>query len=401
MNKVRIYTKRFFNSSTPNKAIAAMFGVAFIVVVGLLVLGRASLQTAYLKNTRSITIYDDAAPSKIIVTRSNNTATVLKAADITVNPRDHITSTLDVKNHATVGVINITRARHVSVIDGARQIDLFTAAQGNDEIAKVAQLPILSHDETKTTPSTNLSSTGAGLTMTITRAKTVNLSLYGHALTLRTQTTTVRDFLAENKIKLSQDDTTSLPLAVPITDGMNLQIWRNGLQTISNAEAVAFTTQKVNDDTKNVGFDQITTPGQNGQQTCIYQVNMQNGQEVARNQISCVMNVPPVTQVETIGTKISLPAGSHTDWMNEAGIAAGDQGYVNYIFSHESGWRPNASNGTYYGLGQTNLSKLTSSCGATWESDPICQIGVFNSYAVSRYGSWAAAYSAWTTKHWW
>jgi hypothetical protein len=127
---------------------------------------------------------------------------------------------------------------------------------------------------------------------------------------------------------------------------------------------------------------------------------MQNGVEVSRQVVNSVTTKEAVKQVEVIGVKVSLPAGSHTDWMAAAGIAPGDYGYVDYIFTRESGWRPNAvsSNG-YYGLGQTNLAKLSAAC-PNWESDPICQIRLFTSYA-SRYGGWEGSYNFWTSHHWW
>lgn len=105
-------------------------------------------------------------------------------------------------------------------------------------------------------------------------------------------------------------------------------------------------------------------------------------------------------QVEVVGTKVSLPAGSHEDWMAAAGISPSDYGYVNFIFSRESGWRPNAasSNG-YYGLGQTNLRSISGAC-PNWESDPICQIRLFDRYK-SRYGSWRGAYDFWVSHRWW
>jgi hypothetical protein len=87
--------------------------------------------------------------------------------------------------------------------------------------------------------------------------------------------------------------------------------------------------------------------------------------------------------------------------MAAAGIAASDYGFADFIMSHESGWRPNAvsSNG-YYGLGQTNLKAISTAC-PNWQSDPICQLEYFSGYAVSRYGSWQAAYNHWTVNRNW
>ena len=121
---------------------------------------------------------------------------------------------------------------------------------------------------------------------------------------------------------------------------------------------------------------------------------------MSRREINSNIIQQPVKQVEVVGTKVSLPAGSHEDWMAAAGLSPSDYGYANFIFTKESGWRTTATNGTYYGLGQTSLSKLSSVC-PNWQADPVCQIKVFNGYAVGRYGSWAGAYNAWQAKGWW
>ena len=87
--------------------------------------------------------------------------------------------------------------------------------------------------------------------------------------------------------------------------------------------------------------------------------------------------------------------------MAAAGIAASDYGYVNYIISHESSWRPNATNGRYWGLYQTSQARLISDCGSDWVNDPVCQLRSATGYAVGRYGSWESAYNKWRSQGWW
>lgn len=91
-------------------------------------------------------------------------------------------------------------------------------------------------------------------------------------------------------------------------------------------------------------------------------------------------------------TAVSLPGGSHTDWMTAAGIDPANFGYVEFIVSRESGWNPNAINSSSgaCGLGQQNP------CGkwpGAW-NDPIAALSAMNSY-VARYGGWAGAYAYW------
>lgn len=85
-------------------------------------------------------------------------------------------------------------------------------------------------------------------------------------------------------------------------------------------------------------------------------------------------------------TKVSAAAGCNT----------GNQ-YKDYIYSHESGCRPEAVNSIgCRGIGQACPgTKLP--CGA----DFACQDAYFTNYAMARYGSWEAAYRFWVANRWW
>jgi hypothetical protein len=105
-----------------------------------------------------------------------------------------------------------------------------------------------------------------------------------------------------------------------------------------------------------------------------------------------------------VWTKAVLPAGSHEDWMREAGIAESDFGYVNYIVDHESGWgvtKYSYSGSGSYGLGQATPASKMAVFGADYMTNPVTQLKWANAYAVSRYGSWSGAYAYWSTyRHW-
>ena len=395
--KIRVYRKRIFDSETPRRTIVILFSLAVIVAIGMLTLGQFSMQTVYAKDSKVVTIYDGSA-EKVIVTRGQTVADALRDANIKTDKNDQINPAINSKLTGSYTVVNINRARSITVSDGAKTARILTAAQSDQEIAKAAGMPMLSEDTAKLSqiaPSDMISNGGAGLELVITRAKIVHLTLYGQEMTVRTQEKTVDGLLSQLDVKMSKSDTISVSRNDSIKNEMSFQIWRNGVQTVQSEEDVPFTTQKVNDATKSVGYDQIQTPGQNGKKTVIYQVNMQNGKEVSRNKISEVVTIQPVNQVEVIGTKVVLPPGSHTDWMAMAGISSSDYGYVEYIISHESGWRYNASNPSgAYGLPQALPGSKMASAGADWATNPITQLKWVNGY-VSRYGGWAGAYAHW------
>lgn len=106
--------------------------------------------------------------------------------------------------------------------------------------------------------------------------------------------------------------------------------------------------------------------------------------------------------VQAAPTVTNYPT-DHDSIMAAAGISASDYGYVDYIVSHESGWRTYAaepSSGAY-GLCQSLPAAKMATAGADWATNPVTQMSWCNSYAIGRYGSWAAAYDQWTANQWW
>ncbi|MDR0955927.1 MAG: ubiquitin-like domain-containing protein [Candidatus Nomurabacteria bacterium] len=351
---------------------------------------------------RLITIYD-GGQSRTLITTASTVGGALTQAKISVEKVDSVEPALDTPLLASSYSINIYRARPVTVVDGGQKIRVLTAAKSPAGIAAAAGLKLYSEDSTNLAQTDDvLADGGAGLTLTITRATPLTLTLYGQVNQIRTQAKTVGELLNDRKIKLGKNDTLSQAKSAPITAGMTVEIWRNGQQTVTNLEPIPFGTQTINDPNQPVGYSKIQTAGVNGSKSVTYVIEMKNGQEVGRQQIQSVVITQPTDEVKIVGTRSQLPAGSHEDWMRAAGISSGDYGYVNYIFSRESGWRPNAvsSNG-YYGLGQTRQSALVDACGDTYATDPICQIRYFNGYATGRYGSWSGAQSFWQSHHWW
>lgn len=69
-----------------------------------------------------------------------------------------------------------------------------------------------------------------------------------------------------------------------------------------------------------------------------------------------------------------------------------------FIYSHESGNNPNATNPNgCYGIGQDCNGVVRGQCGA----DYACQDAYFTSYMARRYGSWEAALAFWKANGWW
>lgn len=390
-------------SACPNKLIIGV--LVAIISAGFFVSGIAMAANggASSNNSERLVTISDNGNEKTVLTRANTVRAALKDANVSVNQDDNIEPEIDAELTGTSNKINIYRARPIIVRDGNRIIRVTTMAQSPIAIAAVADIKLYPEDKTILEPVKDFLGTGgARLQLNITRAKVVKLKLYGRENEMRTHATSVREFLKEKDISLGPNDVVSVDLDAKISDKMRFEIWRNGIQVVTVDEEIDFEIEQVRDPEKEVGYHEIKEAGIKGKRSVMYEIKMENGEEVSRREIQSVTSKEPQKQIEVIGIKINLPSGSHEDWMNSAGIPASDYGYVNFIFSRESGWRPNAANpsGKYVGLGQTSPTNLSGAC-PNWQSDPICQIRFFDGYAKNRYGSWASAYDFWTSHNWW
>lgn len=295
--------------------------------------------------------------------------------------------------------VNVYRAVPVQVVDGGKKTFAFSAATTPRAIAQQTGQSLYAEDWVDTVPAQNFVQTGAiGEQVVIDHATPVNVDLYGTPVVLRTHAKTVGDLMREKHIVLTKQDHLSVPADTPITPSMKIAFLRTGTKTETVKETIATPVQKINDNSLAYGTQAVRQQGSPGEQVVTYQVVLNNNVEKSRKVIQKVVTKKPVTQIVVIGTNLSGIKGD----MALAGIGPGDYHYADYIISHESGWRPNASGiGGAYGLCQALPGSKMSSAGSDWATNPVTQLKWCNGYAVGRYGSWGAAYNHWLSSHNW
>jgi len=350
---------------------------------------------------RLITVHDRGTENSFITTKET-LKEALSEHNIVLDRKDAVEPSLDEKLIAPNYQVNIYRARPVTIIDGAMRQKVVTPYQSAERIVKDAGITLYAEDETTLTRSTDYVRDGAGLQLTITRATLINIELYGKTTPLRTQGKTVAAMLKEKKIDLGQDGRVSVAVDTPITEGMQLRVWREGKQTITVDEAVAFETEQIKDADRTIGYKQVQTAGVEGKRTVTYEVTVQNGTEVSRTEIASITLAAAEKQVEIIGSKQpTLPytgGGSKTEWLAASNIAQSDWGYADYIVGRESGWNPNAVNKSSGACGLAQALPCNKVPGNPY--NPVDSLNWMNGYAVGRYGSWQAAYNFWLLNHW-
>lgn len=256
---------------------------------------------------KRLIIVHDGGVERGLLTRQTTLRQALTEANIPVDPNDLIEPGLDEKLEANNYEANIYRARPITIVDGAVRTKVMSPYRTAKQITRSAGITLHDEDITAIKANTDIVGQGSGVRLEITRATEFSLMLYGKKITAYTQGKTVQAMIKEKSIKLASDDTVSVPLSTPITAGMTVEIWRNGVQTVTEEQAVPFAVEKVLDMDRPVGYHEIKTKGEPGMRLVTYAINAKDGKETSRSEIQNVLSKQPVKQVELVGNKPSNP----------------------------------------------------------------------------------------------
>lgn len=249
-----------------------------------------------------ITLHDDGI-DKGFITKKATVREALKEQRIRLDARDRTEPGLDEKLISSSYQVNIYRARPVLIRDGSAETKIVTSFRTPKQIAKDANVTIHDEDVVRLLPSSDPLVDGASEIMTITRATPFTFDFYGKQQQAYTMASTVEAMLREKGIVMASSDDISPVRTTQLQSGMTIRLWRNGIQTLTVDEEIAFTTKQITNADQPVGYKKVETPGEPGKRTVTYEVNMQNGVEVSRKEINSVATKQPVQQVEVIGGK--------------------------------------------------------------------------------------------------
>lgn len=382
-------------------------GVSLLLLLAIGSVSRAVADDGTANNTqRMVTIYDRGV-EQTIITRASTVREALAQAQVKVDSVDMVEPRLDAELVAEQYNINVYRARPVVVEDGQARIRTVTAAQSPAKIARSADITLYPEDETEIRRVDDVvAEGGAGLKLTIDRATPFTFVLYGKRLDMtRTQAETVAGMLKEKSVELGPNDGISTALDTGIVAGMTVEVWRNGVQTVTQEEPIAMPVEVVKDHDRSRGYREVRTPGKPGKKQVTYEINMQNGREVSRRVIQAVTTLEPVKQVEVVGAKgCANDAGANRALgrrlMLEYGFAEEQWQYLDKLWTHESGWIECKAN--YAGSGAYGIPQALpgSKMGPGWQEDPEVQIRWGLGYIKGRYGNPQGAYNHWRAKNW-
>ena len=378
-------------------------GLVFLVMMGSSTQGASDL--------RIVNVYADGQ-QQTVTTRAKNVGELLERLKIPLVEEDIVEPKKDTLILEDNTQINVYRARPVEIVDDNRTFTLFTAQRAPRLVAIEAGLDLYPEDDVdfERIDTTVLESSGSEQ-LVIDRSIEVKLNLFGAIKLVRTTADTVEELIEKQEISLQEGETLQPIASTPITSGLLISVNKSGVKTAVVTEPIAFGTEVVDSPDIEAGKTQIDREGVLGERAVIYEITEQDGVEISRTEIQQVVLREPVSAVKLRGTKIVSPRFSSTQTvsgdkaalMEAAGISSSDFGYVDYVVTKESQWRPGAANSYSgaYGLCQALPASKMSSAGADYLTNPITQLKWCTGYATGRYGSWAGAYSAWQVQGWW
>ena len=273
------------------------------IFLGLSFVRQADAQSSKVGSDEHLLSVYDNGTERGLLTRATTLREAFREANIPIDPNDSVEPGLDEKLEASNYEVNIYRARPVTIIDGPMRIKIMSPYHTAKQIAQQASVVLHDEDITEMKAGSDTVSQGIGTQLTITRATEFTLMLYGKKMTAYTQAKTVKEMLKDKHITLGADDTLSVPTSSQVRAGMTIEIWRNGVQTVTEEQEIPFDTQKILDMDHKIGYHEVKTPGKPGMRLVTYEIEMQDGKEVGRKQIQNVISKQPSVQIEVIGNQ--------------------------------------------------------------------------------------------------
>jgi uncharacterized protein YabE (DUF348 family) len=359
-------------------------------------------------DSKIVSIYVDGT-KQTLPTRIKVVSDLLDSVNIKINKGDVVEPSLDSTIIDDNFSINIYRARPILLIDKGKKIVTNTSSQSAKIAARNAGIIIYPEDEIiPEAPENIFTENMIGERYRIDRATPLTLILYGNISGVRTQATTVEEFIKETNIQTSDSDTIKPALNSKLTNNMKITITRQGQQITTKEEKIPAPIDYVDDASILVGEEVVKEEGIPGKKVVTYEVIKNSaGKVTKRKKLQEIITIKPSKKIVARGTKIIISNPSQNVKIGEKLASergwTGQQFYCLYqLWQHESGWNTTSGNPTTgaYGIPQALPGSKMSSAGSDWRTNPETQIRWGMGYIAGRYSSPCSAYSSSQSQGW-
>jgi resuscitation-promoting factor RpfB len=368
--------------------------------------GVVGATVAWAKVDKTVTLRVDGQQQKFH-TVATNVKGVLTAARYPVGLHDVVAPGPDARVHnGSTIVLRRGRLLHLTV-DGKRR-DIWVTAPTVAEALGQLGYPAADFSSVSRDIRLPLSPTQ----IEVRSPKRVTIIADGKSRTVTTTAGTVTQLLADLGIAVGRQDLLSTTSSARLRDGERVMVTRIKSGTVVATRPVPFPTNHVADPTMTVGQSKLVKHGKNGVEKVTYAVVRVDGKQIGKTIVRRVVTVKPVAAVVKVGSKpkpgpppIHVDPGSAQDIGKKLAAQRGwgdDQFSCLYqLWSHESGWRVDASNPSgAYGIPQALPGDKMAAYGADWQTNPATQIKWGLDYIAGRYSTPCGAWSWWQANGW-
>lgn len=225
---------------------------------------------------------------------------VLENAEISLGDKDETEPALDEKITEETKEIVIKRYAKVTVVKDGKSYDVELVGGTVEDALKKAGVTLKKNEVTDVPAEQVLTN---AMTINVMEQMTVKLTVDGKTKEISTSALTVKDFLAEQQIKLDSDDEVSESVETKVVNGLQITVKRVEYKEETKTETIEFSTQEKYSDSLAKGESKVEKEGSDGQKEVTYKVKYVDGKEDSKEVISEKVLKEATDKVVVYGTK--------------------------------------------------------------------------------------------------
>ncbi|MDN3451166.1 ubiquitin-like domain-containing protein [Planococcus sp. APC 3906] len=297
--------------STNGKSVNALKGKSIVVAIATVLMFAAVLTFAIYegtKNTVSITANGETTEVK---THAETVGAFLKEQEINVSEHDYLSHTADTAIEKDIA-LEFEQAKEYTVNVDGKKAAAWTTNNTVREILNKAAIEITEHD--KVSPGLD-EEIDADTAVSVEKAYEVTVLDGLEEKKVWSTSTTVADFLKQNKISLSELDRVENGMDEMVLPNSEVKVVRVEKVTDVVEDSVKFAVETKKDSSILKGKEKVVQKGQNGVVSKTYEVIKENGKEVKRELKDKKVVKEPKKQLTAVGTKVivaSVSRGART-----------------------------------------------------------------------------------------
>ncbi len=232
--------------------------------------------------------------------RENNIKEAFQKEGLILDKRDGVSPTLNTELDGGEIVVAVQKARPVVIIDNNLRFETKAKGETIGEIFEALKLKVHPEDTVLPPKETEYE---IGTEIIIDRAKQITILNYDQKLKVRTKAGTVKEVLAENKIKLQENDQVKPALSASVADRSVIHIFEEGTKVLEETVSIHYKVIYQDDPNLSIGEQAVVQEGRDGEKTQMLKIVLYNGVVVDQIILSEKIIKEPRSKIIKQGTK--------------------------------------------------------------------------------------------------